>query len=92
LKTDPRTRLSPKESWSSPKRRKATLTSNYHRIGLPQLPQVFFGIPDELPIAQDDMRFIFFIVKRLNLIFARVSTDSIYATNPAAKYDYSNLE
>jgi hypothetical protein len=34
------------------------------------------------------MRFIFFIVKRLNLIFARVSTDSIYATNPAAKYDY----
>jgi hypothetical protein len=38
------------------------------------------------------MRFIFFIVKRLSLIFARVSTDSIYATNPAAKYDYSNLE
>jgi hypothetical protein len=36
------------------------------------------------------MRFIHFIVKRLQLIFARASTGSIYAT--AAKYDYSNLE
>jgi hypothetical protein len=52
---------------------------------------VLFWIPDELPglIAQYGMRFILFIVKGLKLISARIST---YATNPAAKYDYSNLE
>jgi hypothetical protein len=39
-----------------------------------------------------DMRFIHFIANRLKLIFARASPDSICATNPAVKYDYSNLE